>query len=221
MLFGFELDVAPPTLLPLTWSAVPSLTDLVEDYALPEERLAVKMGLAVGDLNALASGCQAARHLAEKLREEVRGASPRRLAESLGIAVVEERWGIVAGRFFQWGECTGRAKRIVLNCWAVEQVTAGIVRWGRPRELAALVAERLPGLILAHELHHCLYADVEEPLPSPLARELVAHSFARTFCESPYSPLLYDRLVILTTGKIVDRLAERATERERGREFQR
>ena len=221
MLFGFEPCVVPPTRLPLTWSAMPSLTDLVEECALPEERLAVKMGLAAGDLEALAVGCQIARRLAEKLREEARGASLRRLAESLGIAVVEERWGIVAGRFFQWGECTGRAKRIVLNRWAVEEVTAGIVRWGQPRELAALVAERLPGLILAHELHHCLYADVEEPLPSPLARELVAHSFARTFCESPYSPLLYDRLVILATGKIIDRLAERATERERGREFQR
>lgn len=214
MLFGFEPCVAPAPLLRLTWSAVPSLADLVEDYALPEEQLAVKMGLAAGDLNALAIGCQAARHFAEQLREEARGANPRCLAESLGIAVVEERWGIVAGRFFQWGECTGRAKRIVLNRWAVEQVTAGIARWGRPRELAALVVERLPGLILAHELHHCLLTDAEAPPASPLARELAAHSFARAFCESPYSPLLYDRLIISTTGKIVDRLAEVATKQE-------
>jgi len=214
MLFGFEPRVVPPTLLPLTWSEVSSLTDLVEDYALPEERLAIKMGLDAGDLETLAVGCQTARRLAEKLRGEARGASPRRLAESLGIAVVEERWGLVAGRFFQWGECAGRAKRIVLNRWAVEQVTAGMVRWGQPRELAALIAERLPGLILAHELHHCLLTDAEEPPAAPLARELAAHSFARAFCESPYSPLLYDRLVIMATGKTVDRLAATETGKE-------
>ena len=218
MLFGFEERVASPALLPLSWGEAPCLADLVEEYALPEERLAVKMGLAAGDLDALAASCEAARRLAEKLREAAAGASPRRLAESRGIAVVEERWGIVAGRFFQWGECTGRANRIVLNQWAVEEATAGIIRWGRPREIARRVAERLPDLILAHELHHCLLADAEAPPVSPLARELAAHSFARALAESPYSPLLYDRLVILARGKIVERLAETAAKREFGRE---
>jgi len=214
MLFGFEDRVAPPALLPLSWGEAPCLADLVEEYALPEERLAVKMGLVAGELDALAASCEAARRLAEKIREEAPGASPHRLAESRGITVVEERWGIVAGRFFQWGECTGRADRIVLNRWAIEQVTAGIARWGQPRELAALVAKRLPDLILAHELHHCLLAEAEAPPVPPLARELAAHSFARTLD----SPLLYDRLVILARGKIVDRLAETAAKREFGRE---
>ncbi len=201
MLFGWEGNIPAASFPTLSWGETPSLADLVEVYALPEERLAVKMGLRTGDFGALAIECQAARRLASRLRRGPLEGRPRRLAEALGILVAEERWGIVAGRFFQWGECTGRARRLVLNQWAVEEATAGMIRWGRPREIARRVAERLPDLILAHELHHCLLADAEESPASPLARELAAHSFARALCESPYSPLLYDQLVLQATGK--------------------
>jgi hypothetical protein len=214
MLFGFEVNDGAPSFPLLSWRQVPPLTELVEGYVLPEERLAVKIGLPLGEGDALAVGCQAARQLAEKLQSKVAGRCPHRLAETLGIEVIEQRWGIVAGRFFQWGECTRRPDRIVLNQWAIEQVTRGITHWGQPCQLAERVAGRLPDLILAHELHHWLLADAGGLRALPLARELAAHSFARTFCEAPFSPLLYDRLVILATERGTDHFVPRENNRE-------
>ncbi len=154
----------------------------------------------------IAEACHDGRWLANRLRLR-NGAKPaEEIAASYGCRVVRESWQVAEGKMIFLGECLLRKKEdhpqegdmlIRVNSDATTSLAEFMKHWADDAERQWFNETKISEVVVAHELFHLL-----EQKPHSTKLELAAHAFARAMTELPFSPLLYDALLVrLATGK--------------------
>lgn len=149
------------------------------------------------DEQEIAELCRNARRLVHQLKLRHGSKRAGQIAQFYGIAVLREEWQAAEGKLIYLAECAGHPPKISLNMRAIRSLADLMPHWANENELVWFTVTRLVEVATAHELCHLI-----EPRAASPSVELTAHAFARTFTGLPFSPLLYNALLIrLSTGK--------------------
>ncbi len=155
----------------------------------------------------IAEACHEGRWLANRLRLRHRAKSAEEIAAGYGCNVVREAWQVAEGKMFFLGECLLRQKTssasreqtlIRVNTEATASLAELMSQWAGESESQWFSETKISEVVVAHELFHLLK---QEPASTPI--ELAAHAFARAMTGLPFSPILYNELLIrLAIGKV-------------------
>ena len=160
------------------------------------------------DESEIAEACHEGRWLANRLRLRHGSKSAEEIAAVYGCSVVREAWQVAEGKIVFLGECLLRQKAvgsnpeqtlIRVNTEATTSLAELMAQWADESESQWFSETKISEVVVAHELFHLLK---QEPASTPI--ELAAHAFARAMAGLPFSPILYNELLIrLATGKII------------------
>ncbi|HQR32009.1 MAG TPA: hypothetical protein PLK30_04665 [Blastocatellia bacterium] len=154
----------------------------------------------------IAEACHDGRWLANRLRLRNGSKPVEEIAASYGCRVVREPWQVAEGKMIFLGECLLRKNAdlpqegdmlIRVNSEATKSLAELMTHWANEAERHWFSDAKISEVVIAHELFHLL-----EQKPHSTKLELAAHAFARAIIELPFSPLLYNALLLrLATGK--------------------
>ncbi len=155
----------------------------------------------------IAEACHEGRWLANRLRLRHGAKSAEEIAAAYGCKVVREVWQVAEGKMVFLGECLLRQKTdgasqeqtlIRVNTEATTSLAELMSQWADESERQWFSEAKISEVVVAHELFHLLK---QEPASTPI--ELAAHAFARAMTHLPFSPILYNELLIrLARGKV-------------------
>ncbi len=155
----------------------------------------------------IAEACHEGRWLANRLRLRHGAKSVEEIAAGYGCKIVREAWQVAEGKVVFLGECLLRQKTsgeslgrtlIRVNTDATTSLAELMSQWADESERQWFSEVKISEVVVAHELFHLLK---QEPASMPI--ELAAHAFARAMTGLPFSPILYNELLIrLAIGKI-------------------
>lgn len=176
-----------------------SLTDLLRVYGDADE-IVFKSHCDM-DESEIAEACRRGRRLAHHLRLQMGAKSAGEIAAGFGCEIVRESWKIAEGKLVFFAECSlDRSKSgatIRVNSDAIKSLADFMIHWADESERGWFSESKIDEAVIAHELFHL----IEQRPPSTIL-ELSAHAFARAFAALPFSPLLYNALLVrLMTGK--------------------
>lgn len=176
-----------------------SLTDLFRLYGDADE-IVFKSHSELGEAE-IAEACHEGRWLANRLRLRNGSKSAEEIAASYGCKIVREAWQVAEGKIVFLGECLLHNKDggavIRVNTEATGALAELMSQWVDEAERQWFTEAKITEVVIAHELFHL----VEQRQYSMIA-ELAAHAFARAMTALPFSPLLYNALLVrLATGK--------------------
>ncbi|MBS1788613.1 MAG: hypothetical protein JST85_12870 [Acidobacteria bacterium] len=149
----------------------------------------------------VAEACHDGRWLANRLRLR-RGPRPvEEIAASYGCRIGREAWQVADDKLMYLGECllhsTEGGAVIRINTTATKLLAETLAQWADEVERHWFSEEKIGEVVIAHELFHLI-----EQRGHSTSVELAAHAFARALTELPFSPLLYNALLLrLATGK--------------------
>ncbi len=155
----------------------------------------------------IAEACHEGRWLANRLRLRHGAKSIEEIAAGYGCKIVREAWQVAEGKVVFLGECLLRQKTgsagqeqtlIRVNTGATASLAELMSQWAGESEIQWFSEAKISEVVVAHELFHLLK---QEPASTPI--ELAAHAFARAMTGLPFSPILYNELLVrLATGKV-------------------
>lgn len=148
----------------------------------------------------IAEACREGRWLANRLRLRNGSKTVEEIAAGYGCQILRDAWQVAEGKIVFLGECVLRQETgamIRVNIDAVKTLAELMAQWADESERQWFVEAKIAEVVIAHELFHLI-----EQRQASTTVELAAHAFARTMTELPFSPLLYNALLIrLATGK--------------------
>ncbi|MFN0108254.1 MAG: hypothetical protein ACKVZH_05305 [Blastocatellia bacterium] len=176
-----------------------SLTDLLRLYGDADE-IVFNSHTELGEAE-IAEACHQGRWLANRLRLRNGSKSAEEIAASYGCQIVREAWQVAEGKMVFLGEFLLHQKDggavIRVNTEATKALAVLMEQWADEPERQWFTEAKITEVVIAHELSHLV-----EQRPASTAVELAAHAFARAMTGLPFSPLLYNALLIrLATGK--------------------
>lgn len=170
-----------------------SLTDLLRIYGDADE--IIFKSYCELDESEIAEACRRGRRLANHLRLHNGSKTAEQIAGDYGCKIVRESWQIAEGKVVFFAECNFHPSRsgavIRLNTETIESLVDLMASWATEPMHQWFSEPKISEVAIAHELYHL----IEQHSPST-AFELAAHAFARTFAELPFSPLLYNVLLV-------------------------
>jgi len=150
---------------------------------------------------AIAEACHEGRWLANRLRLRNGSKTVEEIALSYGCQIVREAWQVAEGKIVFLGECLLHKKDggalIRVNADATKSLEGLMKQWAGESESQWFSEAKISEVVIAHELFHLIRQE-----SATTAVELAAHAFARAMTALPFSPLLYNALLVrLATGK--------------------
>lgn len=179
-----------------------SLTELLKFYGDADE--IVFKSHCSSDEADIAEACRNGRWAANRLRLRNGSKGVEDIVAGYGCRVVRETWQVADGRIVFLGECLLHHKDggalIRVNSDATKSLAELMEQWADETTKQWFAEEKISEVVIAHELFHLLAQ--HSVMTNPSLAELSAHTFARAMTELPFSPLLYNVLLIrLATGK--------------------
>lgn len=180
-----------------------SLTELLKFYGDADE-IVFKSHSSLNEAD-IAEACHNGRWLANRLRLRNGSKSVEDIVIGYGCRMVHEAWQVADGKIVFLGECLLHHKDggavIRVNSDATKSLAELMAQWADETERRWFSEEKIVEVVIAHELFHLLDHHSESRTASTLV-ELAAHAFARAMTELPFSPLLFNALLVrLATGK--------------------
>ena len=153
------------------------------------------------DETEIAEACHEGRWLANRLRLRQGERPVEEIAASYSCRIVREAYQVVENKLVYLGECllhsTEGGAVIRVNTDTIRLLAETLSQWANETEQQWFSEEKIGEVVIAHELFHLI-----EQREHSIAVELAAHAFARALTGLPFSPLLYNALVMrLMTGK--------------------
>ncbi|MDX2041137.1 MAG: hypothetical protein SF097_07805 [Acidobacteriota bacterium] len=179
-----------------------SLTELLRFYGDADE-IVFKSQCTLNEAD-IAEACHNGRWLANRLRLRNGSKGVEGIVIGYGCRVVHEAWQVADGKIVFLGECLLHHKDggavIRVNSDATKSLAELMAQWADETERRWFSEEKIVEVVIAHELFHLLGQHSESRTASTLV-ELAAHAFARAMTELPFSPLLFNALLVrLATG---------------------
>ncbi len=137
---------------------------------------------------------RAARELARQLLIQYATQDATGIAQASGITIRRDEWIVASGQVIFLAECSWQPPEIILNQATLRMIAA------RVRTAPALISgqaeewfteNRIAEVVIAHELYHLITQQ-----PSAPSVETAAHAFAEELLHLPFSPKLYETLLI-------------------------
>ncbi len=176
-----------------------SLTDLLRDYGDADE-IVFKSHCEL-DESEIAEACREGRRQAHHLRLHNGMKTAEEMAAVYGCEIVNDAWQVAEGKLVFFAECLLQPSKsgavIRVNTETVKSLANLMTNWADESSRRWFSETTINEVVIAHELYH-----LTERRPTATAVELAAHAFARAFTALPFSPLLYDALLVgMRTGK--------------------
>lgn len=176
-----------------------SLSELLRLYGDADE-IVFKSHSELGEAE-IAEACREGRWLANRLRLRNGSKTAEEIAAGYGCQIVYEAWQVAEGKIVFLGECLLHQKEagaiIRVNVEATKSLAELMAQWADEAERQWFIEAKITEVVIAHELFHLI-----EQRQASTTVELAAHAFARAMTELPFSPLLYNALLIrLATGR--------------------
>ncbi|MFN0108092.1 MAG: hypothetical protein ACKVZH_04495 [Blastocatellia bacterium] len=176
-----------------------SLTDLLHVYCDADE-IVFSSHFDIGEAE-IAETCHDGRWLANRLRLRYGAKTIEEIVAGYGCRIVREAWQVAEGKLIFLGECqlhsTEGGAIIRVNTDAVTSLAELMAQWANDAERPWFTETKISEVVIAHELFHLI-----QQRQTSTAVELAAHAFSRAMIELPFSPLLYNALLIrLAAGK--------------------
>lgn len=182
-----------------TFQDFTSLTDLMRHYGDADE-IVFKSHCQL-DESAIAESCRDGRRLAHHLVLHNGSKTGEEIAANYGCRIVRETWDVAEGQMVFFAECLiqpdGSGAVIRVNTETIKSLADVMISWASESEIQWFSEAKITEVVIAHELYHLI-----EQRTVSTSSELAAHAFARAFTALPFSPLIYNALIIrLKTGK--------------------
>jgi len=176
-----------------------SLTELMRHYADVDE-IVFKSHCEMEE-SAIAEICHEGRRLAHQLKSHKGSKSAEEIALEYGCKIIRDAWQVAEGRIIFFAECSLHKNEsgamIRVNTEATQKLAGLRELWANESERSWFTEKKIGEVVIAHELFHLI-----KQQPPSTAVELTAHAFARAFTSLPFSPLLYNVLLMrLATGR--------------------
>jgi len=150
------------------------------------------------DEQEIADLCRNARRLVHHLRLHYGAKRAAGIAQAYGIAVIcdgRDGWQMTQENKIYLAQNTVHPPTISLNLDAIKSLSELMRYWANESELAWFTEAQVIEVATAHQLYRLIE-------PRLASSQLAAHTFTRAFTALPFSPLLYDVLLIrLMKGK--------------------
>ena len=181
-----------------------SLTELLRFYSDADEIVFNShVGLADRRLDEaeVAEACHDGRWLANRLRLRNGTKSVEEIVAGYGCRIVREAWQVADDKLIFLGECSLHSTEggavIRVNTNAINTLAETLAQWAGEAEQRWFSEAKIGEVVIAHELFHLI-----EQRGHSAVVEIAAHAFARAITGLPFSPLLYNALLIrLALGK--------------------
>jgi hypothetical protein len=151
------------------------------------------------DEQEIAGLCRDARRLVHQCRLRHGAKRMVEIARLYGIMVSRDDWRAAEGNMTCLAEHGGRPPKINLNMDAIRSLAGLMQNWANESEGVWFTEALVTEVAIACEFYRLIESRTSSP-----AAELAAHAFARAYNSIPFSPLLYQVLLMrLVKGKAV------------------